>query len=70
MRGRDRLAQVRDRHGGGRGLEAPGSVGARDVVASAPLHAEPPGLYIQDAKGSAQAVSSEAIARTFGACCL
>ncbi|HEX7941821.1 MAG TPA: CHAT domain-containing protein, partial [Gemmatimonadaceae bacterium] len=53
-------------HGGGRGSEAPGPAGARDVVASAPLPTEPPGLYFQDAKGSAQVVSSDAIARTFG----
>jgi hypothetical protein len=54
-------------HGGGRGSEAPGPTGARDVVASAPLHAEPPGLYFQDATGGAQVVSSDAIAQTFGA---
>jgi hypothetical protein len=54
-------------HGGGRGLEVPGPAGARDVVVSAPSHAEPPGLYFQDAKGGAQVVSPNAIARAFGA---
>ncbi len=36
---------------GGRGLEAPGRDRARDVVASAPSHAEPLGLCFQDACG-------------------
>jgi hypothetical protein len=50
-------------HGGGRGSEVPTPAGARDVVASAPPHTEPPGLYFQDATYAPRSEDEVAAAR-------
>jgi hypothetical protein len=55
-------------HGGPRIPGTPGSAGRRNVImASTPSGDEPYGLYFHDAAGGMQAVSSGAIAHTFGA---